>query len=557
MTKFTQRLHGLGRQGWLSALVVGAIAPLFIATAGQAAEHLSFFLGPLQRSVRVDSLEKFAVDGTIEEDLRFYLSPVNQERQAEFRQVLQQRFEIDPIQLSRVFNTPIGEEILALIGTAINLPSGGNGKFGLRAALVLAALEPDGLTILNLLQQFPTDIRLSAGRVLILALALEQVIDTTNELIGEVSQFSAMGASTEPQVDFSALPDIRQPGQFGVEQRTLNLTDVSRNRQFRVLIYQPQRWRAGKTPVVVMSHGLASNPEDRGKRAAHLTSYGYVVAVPQHPGSDTIQIQNLLAGFTREVFALNEFIDRPADISYVIDELERRNQSEFGDRLDLENVGLFGHSFGGYTVLALAGAEIDFENLEADCNRTTYLNISLLLQCRALELPRQNYSFRDQRVKAVIGVNPVNNSIFGPRGLRQVQIPTALGAGSLDPATPAIYEQLQSFPWLQTSEKYLAVIEGQAHVDFSQLDAGITSMLDAFENLTLPSPDLIDSYGNAITLSFFEIHIANNPDYRPYLHATYAAHISQDPFNFYLLSAEEEDELTQALKEAGLLTNIN
>ncbi len=47
-----------------------------------------------------------------------------------------------------------------------------------------------------------------------------------------------------------------------------------------------------------------------------------------------------------------------------------------------------GQSFGAYTALALAGAKINFEQLKQDyLPQAQYLNPSLFLQCRALELP--------------------------------------------------------------------------------------------------------------------------------------------------------------------------
>ncbi|NEP76463.1 alpha/beta hydrolase family protein, partial [Okeania sp. SIO2G5] len=384
-------------------------------------------------------------------------------------------------------------------------------------------------------------------------------------MIEQVEQLSLAAIDSDNPTDFSQQPDIRQMGPFPVTQQTWVLTDRSRkfpvnserDRQFRVLIYQPagppSEWREGKTPVVIISHGLASNPEDRGNLAAHLASYGFVVALPQHPGSDTQHVTDLLAGYTREVFSVNEFIDRPLDISYVIDELEYRNQLEFGDRLDLENVGLLGHSFGGYTVLALAGATIDPIHLRADCERQGYLNVSLLLQCRALVLPAFPQTFRDDRVTAVLAVNPVNNSILGPDGLGKIDIPVALVAGSLDPAAPAIFEQLLSFPWITSDHKYLILSEGQAHVDFSQLDAGISQTLNSLSDLTLPSPDLLDGYGNALSLAFFETFVAHNADFELYLDPSYTRYISQDPFGLYFLQAEQEDALVQSLENVGLI----
>ena len=546
--------------------VLGAIASVLLATPLHAAERLFFFLGPLQLSVYMDSLEQFAEDGTIEKDLALYLNRVDEDTREEFRKALLQPVEVNALQLSRVLNTPIGEMVLEQLGNVVTLPSGGNGQYALRAAITEASFDDEGLTVLNLLQAFPTDIRINPSWIFSIAKSLERVVDDTTKMIEEVEQLSLASLDTENAVEFSQQPDIRQLGPFSVTQQTWMLTDQSRqfpagserDRQFRVLIYQPDgpptAWREGKTPVVVMSHGLASNPEDRGNLAAHLASYGFVVALPQHPGSDTQHVTDLLAGYTREVFSVNEFIDRPLDISYVIDELEYRNRSEFGDRLDLNNVGLLGHSFGGYTVLALAGATIDPVHLRADCERQGYLNVSLLLQCRALVLPSISAeTFRDDRVTAVVAVNPVNNSIFGPEGLSQVEIPVALVAGSLDPAAPAIFEQLLSFPWITSSDKYLMLSEGQAHVDFSQLDAGISQTLNSLSDLTLPSPDLLHGYGNALSLAFFETFVAQQTDYEMYLDSSYTRYISQDPFGIYLLQANQEDALVESLEDVGLI----
>ena len=138
--------------------------------------------------------------------------------------------------------------------------------------------------------------------------------------------------------------------------------------------------------MLIFSHGLGASPEQfsRYNRARHLASYGFVVVLPQHPGSDSIQMDNFRQGLASEPFLPSEFVDRPRDISYVLDELERRNQSEFDGRLNLSAVGIGGHSLGGYTALAVAGATLDFDHLERECNLPfAGLNLSLLLQCQA------------------------------------------------------------------------------------------------------------------------------------------------------------------------------
>ncbi|MDX2230346.1 MAG: hypothetical protein NW220_11960 [Leptolyngbyaceae cyanobacterium bins.349] len=320
-------------------------------------------------------------------------------------------------------------------------------------------------------------------------------------------------------------------------------------RRFYVLVYQPQQLRSGKTPVVILSHGLGSKPEDFARRAQHLASYGFVVALPQHPGSDAGQVQELKAGLSGAYFLTSDFIDRPKDISYVIDELERRNQSEFGGQLDLQSVGVAGHSFGGYGVLAVAGATIDFDFLQQQCDRQfAYLDTSLLMQCRVLQLPRQAYNFRDPRVKAVFAANPVNYAVFGPKGLGQITIPVMLVGGSDDPATPVVFEQTQSFPLLRSPVKYLALAEGQAHINLANLDAGMTHTLNSIKGLSLASPYVLESYADAMLLAFFESYIAGNSAYQAYMQSAYANYLSQDQkFKLFLISRASESALNSEI----------
>jgi predicted dienelactone hydrolase len=538
----------------MRSLLLGTILAPLVALPAEAAEHIYFNYGPLRLSIRVDSLEQFAREGTVNQELAFYLEDVSPQQREQFRQALLRRSELDPIQIYRFFKTPMGENILEGIGQLIRTPGGRNGKYPLRGSLFQAATDPEGLTILNFLRKFPTDIQLDTDEIFSVAEKVERAIDVTAALVKEVSQLSDGEARRDNPVNFATLPDLRVPGSYGVEQQILTLRDESRDRELTVYLYKPQRWRPGKTPVVIMSHGLASRPEDFGRRAAHLASHGYLVALPQHPGSDLARFQETLEGYYRDIFSLDEFINRPLDISFVIDELEKRDRTEFEGRLNLEEVGVLGHSFGGYTALAVAGAQIDFDNLEKSCDGPDWdPNLSLLLQCRALELPRKDYNFRDPRVKAVIAVNPVNSSIFGSQGLSQIPIPVLIVAGSYDPATPAVFEQIRSFPWLSAPNKYLAIAEGQAHVDFSQLDAGASQLLNSLPNLTFPDPVVIDNYANAMSLSFFEVYIADNSEYLSYLQSSYAAYLSrEETFKLYLVDSSSATEIAQALDKFNL-----
>ena len=553
--------HQFSLPRWLFSVTFGIITSVAAAMPVEAAKTIYFVYTPLSLSLRVSSLEAFAEDGTVNKNLAFYmnLAGVTDEEKAIFREALLKRVEVDPVLLSRLLNTDEGKRILSYFGRVTNIQGGRNGKYILRGAMIKAALDPEGLTLLNFLRQLPTNVQIDIAKSLTLANQVEIIVKGTRLFIEEIAKLSEMEAGSASSVDFDQLPDLRQPGTFSVEQQTWMLNDSSRQRKIYVDVYKPQQWREGKTPVVIISHGLSSKPEDFAERAKHLASYGYVVALPQHPGSDAQQTLDLIEGYSRQVFRLNEFIDRPLDISYTLDELERRNATEFDGRLALDNVGVFGHSFGGYTALAVAGATIDFDHLALDCaDELGELNTSLLLQCRALQLERNAYNFRDERVKAVFASNPVNASIFGPQGLSQIQIPVFIGAGSYDPATPFIFEQVRSFPWLTTSDRYLQLEEGQAHVDFSQLDAGITDMIETVGSLTLPDPQLLDDYTNAMMLAFFEVYIVNNPKYRTYLQPSYSNYLSQEQeFKTHLITGASSEKLSQAIEQFIVDNNID
>jgi predicted dienelactone hydrolase len=68
---------------------------------------------------------------------------------------------------------------------------------------------------------------------------------------------------------------------------------------------------------------LGSNRKTFEYLAQQLASYGFAVAVPEHPGSNSEQLRSLLAGRSDEVTQPREFIDRPLDVKYLLDELER------------------------------------------------------------------------------------------------------------------------------------------------------------------------------------------------------------------------------------------
>lgn len=538
---------------------LGLLSACLTSIPVKAAEKLFLSYGPLIFSLRVESLEMFAEDGKINQDLAFYLKRATPEQQKAFREALTQSLEVDPVLVWRFLNTTMGESMLTRLGKVITIQGGTNGAYPLRGALVQASFEPEGLTLLNVLKKFPTNIQLQGELIADLAGETETLILATDTIVETMRTWTALEAETDTPVNYGDLPDLRQPGPYPVNREVWYLTDESRDRSFYVDVYLPQGVTEEEIPVIIFSHGLSSRPEDYSDELTHLASYGYLVAAPQHVASDIIYLEEMFQGYHQNIFKATEFIDRPLDISFVIDELERRNLSEFQGKLDLEHVGVGGHSFGGYTALAVGGAVIDFDYLQGGCERAYGgVSVSLLLACRALELPRENYQLRDERVQAVFAINPVIRYLFGETGISKIEIPTILFSGSKDPAAPPAVEQLLPFTWLKVPNKYWALIEGQAHVNFTKLDGGIQETIDTTTYLTLPSQNLINDYANSIALAFAETYVRQNEDYRIYLQSSYAQYLSQDEqFKLNFVTEDSSEGVRSTVEEFGREHNLN
>jgi hypothetical protein len=137
-------------------LALSLICVVLTSLSVKAAEKLFLSYGPLIFSVKVKSLEAYAKDGVINKDLEQYLNLVDAKTQSEFRDFLTKKIDLEPVLVSRFFNTVMGEAILTRLGKGITIQGGSNGNYGLRGAMVQSAFDSEGLTLLNVLKKFPT-----------------------------------------------------------------------------------------------------------------------------------------------------------------------------------------------------------------------------------------------------------------------------------------------------------------------------------------------------------------------------------------------------------------
>jgi predicted dienelactone hydrolase len=76
--------------------------------------------------------------------------------------------------------------------------------------------------------------------------------------------------------------------------------------------------------------------------ASHLASHGFAVALPDHIGSNGDYRAALFAGLTHDYFAASDFLNRPLDVTFLLDELARTNVSQYAGKLNLEQVAIAG-----------------------------------------------------------------------------------------------------------------------------------------------------------------------------------------------------------------------
>ncbi len=502
-------------------LVGGLLLPLGMwwPGAARAAETILFNFGPLEFTIAVASLEKYAATGHIAPDFRNVASRLNAEQLADLRDLLTQKADLDPVTVAQFLYSPQGEVVLRQLGELIQTQQRVSGFYSLRSALILAAADRQtGLTALNVLDKFPVDgLRINSALAFQMVNLVSRQIEATERAIAIVE--SAANGVNEDELD---LPyDLRIAGPLTHQKRTVQWQDFARQRTLVVDLYLPEENLRGDAPVLVISHGLGSNRQTFAYLAEHLVSYGFAVVVPEHPGSNADQLVALATGLAREITPPQELIDRPLDIRFVLDQLEQ----DYGDRLNLQRVGVLGQSFGAYTALALAGAEINLNKLGQACPDALYaLNVSLILQCTALKVINIP-ALRDERVDAVIAINPLMSQIFGPAQLATIDIPVMIVAGSADTVTPALEEQIIPFTALTTSDRYLILLQRGTH--FSTLGS-TDDDADLPPAVLGPDPQIAQAYTRSLGLAFFGAYIANQPDYQNYLGPRYLRQISQD-----------------------------
>jgi len=520
-------------------LTLGGFAESLAPNLAQTAEQVQFnVIGPATVSVSVESLRLFAETGEIRSDLRLFMNFLDEPTRITFRDLLQRPIPFDAVTVSNITYSPLGRDAIAQISEFVRVSPEVNGFNAIRAAVINAAVKADnaGWTVLDVLEEFPTNrVEVDVGEMLALVRSLSDYAEYNRAMVEAIRNQAAIEAAEQGAMDAAQLPDLSLPGGFTWTQGTVTVTNpalrqtelgLTVNYDYDVDVYVPDGLTA-PAPIVIISHGFGALKENFTFMAEHLASHGYVVLVPDHVGSDLSYRQSYLQGQLNTLLSPIEFVDRPQEISFLIDELERLASTD--DRwqgiLDLERIAVMGDSLGSTAVLSLSGATFNIDRLRQECRQPNRIfNSSLYLQCRAQYLPPTTYELRDERIRAAIAAHAFGHGLFGPEEMGAIDIPLLMVAGSQDIVAPVVLEQFYPFMWLQNESRYLAMLDPGSH--FSTKPEGAQGA-DTFP------PILVGSYGafgqryyRILALAFLNAYLREQPDAMPYLTAAFADSLS-------------------------------
>ncbi|MGJ8697719.1 MAG: alpha/beta hydrolase family protein [Verrucomicrobiaceae bacterium] len=218
-------------------------------------------------------------------------------------------------------------------------------------------------------------------------------------------------------------------------------------REVPLKVYLPQE-KSG--PVILLSHGLGGSREVGTYLGNHWAGRGFVVVAMQHAGSDEAVWKEVPPAQRMKAMAKaangSSFVDRNGDVSATLDQLETWavDKAHFlHGRMNLEKVGIGGHSFGAKTTQALCGQRYGVAGAR----------------------------FADERIDAGLALSPsIPRMGDAKKAFGGIQMPMMLMTGTKDEghlssATPETRQLV--YPALPAGSKYELVLKDAEHMAFS------------------------------------------------------------------------------------------
>jgi predicted dienelactone hydrolase len=231
--------------------------------------------------------------------------------------------------------------------------------------------------------------------------------------------------------------------------------------------------RCGRFPLIIFSHGLGGCGTQSIFFTETLARQGYIVAAPDHDDAYVCRVDgsageaNAGGGTAHEPSVYNPqlwiattYFERRADVELVIGEMTAGDWSQVTDPGE---IGMAGHSLGGYTALAMAGGWA---------------------------------SWYDARIKVALLFSPYAFPFAIQQTLSNVRVPLMYQGAELDLGiTPYLVGPTGAYS-LSNAPKYFVKLHGGSHITWTNAtcsgESTVAGCLAAAANA-----ELIDAYGIA------------------------------------------------------------
>lgn len=234
----------------------------------------------------------------------------------------------------------------------------------------------------------------------------------------------------------------------------------------------PYALDGGPHPVVILSHGFSLGRTGYAWLAEHLASYGFVVVAPQHYEL----VDETLSEFWRAS------ITRPQEIAVVLDYVAAQSEQggKFARLIDMERLAVIGHSYGGYTALAMAGARIDVGGMTTLCTEAEESGdpnawlcgmvmpyVADMAELAGFDATVDGLwpSWGDNRVDAVVSMAG-DAYFFTEGGLAEITIPVMALGGTADTGTPFAWGTQPTYDYVSSATKAQVAFEDAEHMIF-------------------------------------------------------------------------------------------
>ncbi len=222
----------------------------------------------------------------------------------------------------------------------------------------------------------------------------------------------ACGVAVPGTLRAESYDPLQKPKSVAATVAELVVQDEERSREIPLKLYLPAA--KAPAPLILFSHGLGGTRNGCSYLGVHWSARGYVVVALQHRGSDDGVWRDLRLGqrivAMRRAGSPENLALRVGDVRRVLDQLTTWNttpEHPLAGRLNLQQIGMSGHSFGAITAQVLGG-----EKFSEDGDR------------------------RDGRIRAVVALSPSIPHEEDPAiAFESVAIPWLMITGTKDVVT--------------------------------------------------------------------------------------------------------------------------